>query len=138
MSPRVFGVINMEKAKILIIDDEIEICLNMKDMFAFEGWEADYATTAKEAFQKINENGHDLILADIKLEGRVSGIDIIKSFIDKEKKPKIIVISAIPRDALNPTFVKEGIVNLINGYLDKPNCSDPDKLMQLAKRVLKK
>jgi DNA-binding NtrC family response regulator len=126
----------MNKVRVLIIDDEIEICLNMKDMFSFEGWEADYATTAKEAFQKINENGHDLILADIKLEGRVSGIDIIKSFLDKDKKPKIIVISAIPRDALNPTFVKEGIVNLISGYLDKPNCSNPDKLMQLSKHVL--
>lgn len=128
----------MPKSKTLIIDDEIEICVNMKDMFAFEGLEADYATTAIDAFRKIQENEYDLILADIKLEGRVSGVDIIKSFIDKGRKPKIIVISAIPRDALEPTFAKEGIRNLISGFLDKPNCSNPDKLIELAKSVLRK
>ncbi len=86
--------------------------------------------------QKIDADGHELLLVDIKLEGRVSGIDIIKTFKEKEKRPKIIVISAIPRDALNPSFQKEGVMPLIDGYLDKPSCSNPDKLMQMVKRVL--
>ena len=126
----------MGESKILIIDDEVEICLNMKDVFGYEGMKADYATTAKEAFQKIDADGHGLLLVDIKLEGRVSGIDIIKTFKEKQKRPKIIVISAIPRDALNPSFQKEGVMPLIDGYLDKPSCSNPDKLMQMVKRVL--
>ena len=126
----------MSKSEILIIDDEIEICLNIKDMFQLEGYGADFATTAKDAFKKIDENGHKLILVDIKLEGRVSGIDIIKSFKEKPARPKLIIISAIPRAALDPTFIREGIVHLIDGFLNKPNCCDPEKLVQLAKKTL--
>ena len=128
----------MNDRKILIIDDEVEICTNMKDMFCFEDLNADYATTAKDAFQKIAQNEYDLLLVDMKLEGRLSGIDIIKSLREKEKRPKIIIISAIPRDALNPSFAKEGIMNLIDGYLDKPSCSNPEELMHMARRVMER
>lgn len=127
-----------EWARVFIVDDEIEICLNMKDMFGFEDYNADYATTAKEAFQKMDSNCYDLLLCDIKLEGRVSGIDIIKNFREKERRPKIIVISAIPRDALDPTFQKEGVMDLVDGYLDKPSCSNPENLMRMVRRVLDK
>ncbi len=127
----------MTKDKILVIDDESEICLNIKAMFEYEDYEADYVTTAKEAFQKMEETEYSLILVDIKLQGRVSGIEIIKSFREKEKRPKIIVITAVPPDALNPTFEKEGIVNLIDGFIDKPSCGNPEKLMGLARRVLR-
>lgn len=127
----------MDAASILIIDDEREICLNIKAMFEYEDYEADYATTAKEAFQKMDETEYSLILVDIKLEGRVSGIEIIKSFREKEKRPKIIVITAIPPEALNPTFEREGVTTLIDGFIDKPSCANPEKLVGLAKRVLR-
>lgn len=127
----------MSSPRILIIDDEVEICLNIKEMFSFENYEADYATTAREAFRKIEQKGFDLLLVDIKLEGRISGIDIIKSFNNKVNRPKIIVISAIPRDALEPSF-QDGIMRLMDGYLDKPSCSDPDKLMRMVKRVMER
>jgi len=126
----------MSEAKILIIDDEIEICHNLKEMFAFEDYMAEYATTAKEALQKISENRFNLLLVDIKLEGPVSGIDIIKSFREQEKRPKIIVISAIPRVGLDPVFTEEAVMTLIDGYLDKPSCCNPDLLISLAKKVL--
>lgn len=126
----------MSSAKILIIDDEVEICINLQDMFRYESFDADYVTTAREAFQKMDQIEYALILVDIKLEGRISGIDIIKSFKLKEKRPKIIVISAIPRDALSPVFQEEEIMSLIDGYLDKPSCSNPEKLMRMVKQVL--
>jgi len=121
---------------ILIIDDEEEICLNLREVLGFEGCDADYAVTAKNAFQKLEQKGYDLLLVDIKLEGRISGIDIIKSFRNKQERPKIIVISAIPLDGLEPSFQQEGARSLIDGYLDKPTCSNPDKLMAVVRRVL--
>jgi len=126
----------MRRPSILIIDDEVEICLNLKDVLGFEGYDADYAITAKETFQKIEQKVYDLLLVDIKLEGRISGIDIIKSFRDKRERPKIIVISAIPLDGLEPSFQLGGITTLIDGYLDKPTCSDPEKFMAVVRRAL--
>ena len=127
----------MDKAEILVIDDETEICLNIKAMFEYEDYEADYATTAKEAFRKMDEREYSLILVDIKLEGRVSGIEIIKSFREKERRPKIIVITAVPLEALNPTIESEGLIDLIDGFIDKPSCGNPEKLIGLAKRALR-
>jgi DNA-binding response OmpR family regulator len=126
----------MEKAKILIVDDEVEICLNISDTFGHENYSADYATTAKDAFEKIGQCEYGLVLVDIKLEGRYSGIDIIKACLEKEKQPKIIVVSAIPWNALDPVFEKEGIAQSVHGYIDKPSCSDPEKLMGVVKRTL--
>jgi len=127
----------MSKEKILVIDDEPEICLNLKAMFEYEDYEADYATTAREAFQKIAQGSYGLVLVDIRLEGAVSGIEIIKSFKDKEKRPKIMVITAIPSEALKPTFESEGVVDLIDGFIDKPGCANPEKLIGLVRRVLR-
>lgn len=124
--------------KILIIDDEVEICLNIKEMFQFEGYDADYAITAKEGMQKLESNPYQLLLVDIKLGGPVTGIEIIKTLREKPQKPKIIVISAIPRDALDAIFIKEGISELIVGFLNKPSCCNPDKLLGLAKKFLDK
>lgn len=126
----------MSMVSILIIDDEVEICRQMKEVCGYENYEADYAITAKDAFEKIRQNVYDLLLVDIKLEGRISGIDIIKSFRDNRERPKIIVISAIPFDALEPSFQQEGIKTLVDGYLDKPTCANPEKLMAMVRRVL--
>jgi hypothetical protein len=48
-----------------------------------------------------------------------------------------MVITAIPPDALRPTFEKEGIASLIDGFIDKPSCGNPEKLIGLARRVLR-
>ncbi len=126
----------VETGAILIIDDEIEICLNLQDMLQLEDYRADYATTAKEALAKIAACEYALILVDVKLEGEVTGIEIIRSFRPREKRPKIIVISAIPREVLTPIFDREALEDLIDGMLDKPACCDPGRLMGLIKRVL--
>lgn len=127
----------MAAAKILIVDDEKEICLYIKDIFGFEGFDADYVTTAKDAFQKIERDGYGLILIDIKLEGPVSGIEIIKSFRKSTKRPKIIVISAIPQAALQTVLQKEDVLDLIGAYLDKPGCCNPEKLTQIVRELLR-
>ncbi len=126
---------DLQNAGLLIIDDEVEICLSTKDMFQLEGYKADFVTTAKEAFEKFKKNSYGLLIVDIKLGGPVTGIEIIKSFREQRNRPKIIVISAIPQDALNPIFIREGISSMIEGFLNKPSCCNPEKMIGLAKRV---
>ena len=130
------GLAIHEWARVLIIDDEVETCSNMKEMLRSEGYHVNYATSAKEAFEKIEQDGSDLLLVDIKLEGRISGIDIIKSFREKEKRPKIIVISAIPRDTLKPSLRKEGVLHMVDSHFDKSNYSIPGRLMNRVNWVM--
>ncbi len=116
----------MRTAQILIVDDEPQICRNIKEICEYEGYEADFVTTAKEAFQRVAQNEYKLLLVDIRMEK--SGVEVIKLFRAKANRPKIVVISAIPRDELDPMFEKEKIVTTVDGYLDKPGCCNPEEL----------
>ena len=61
------------QAEILIVDDEVEICLHIQEMFGFEGMKADYAVQAKEGLEKLDSGHYRLALIDIKLGGMISG-----------------------------------------------------------------
>lgn len=126
----------MKKRRILIVDDETEICLHIKEAFEYEDWNADFVTTGRAAFEKLETENYDLIMTDIQLGGLLTGSDIIKSFSGKKERPKIVVISAIPLDDLSPLFERDGILPLIDGFLDKPSCCNPERLIGLANKVM--
>jgi hypothetical protein len=50
--------------------------------------------------------------------------------------PKILVISAVPREALDATFEKEDVSGVIEGIHEKPRDVRPDELVQLIKDLL--
>ena len=56
------------KPRILIVDDEPDICEILSFNLSNEGMEVDYAHSAEEAFEKLTPN-HSLILLDIMMEG---------------------------------------------------------------------
>lgn len=69
--------------KILIIDDENDILLLLKDLFEMEGYLVYTACSSEEAFQSINVNP-DIILLDINIPN-VDGIEIcdkIRNFVN--------------------------------------------------------
>lgn len=130
------GLAIREWVRVLIIDDEVETCLNLKGMLRSEGYRVDHATTIEEAFQKLERDLYDLLLVDIELEGWLSGIDVIKRFREKEKRPKIIVLSATPRDEIKSYLQKEGIADLVDRYLDKSSYSIPGRLMNRVTGIM--
>ena len=123
-----------KRRKILIVDDEIDICTALKDALEFEGYVTDVATTPKQALQLL-EGPYDLLLIDIRLCGGMSGIDIIKHCRNLPKRPKIIVISATPKKALQPIFEQEGISDLMLAIWEKPDDVMPNKFIQKINNV---
>ena len=124
-----------EWANVLVVSDEMETCLKLEDMLSAKGYYADHVTT-EEAFQKLERDHYELLLLDFRPGSRVSGIDIVRSLRNKEKRPKIIVLSSIPRDELKSFLQKDGIVHLVDKYLDKSNCSIPGRLMNRVTSVM--
>ena len=65
------------KLKILVVDDEIELC----DLLAFqledEGYDVSKAYSYTEALEKFEQKRPDVILSDMKMPGG-SGIDLFK------------------------------------------------------------
>lgn len=80
-------------AKILIVDDEVEIAELINDILKEEGYEIDISNTAEDALTRINNN-YDLIILDVMLPG-MSGTTLCSLIRDKVKCPIIFVTAKV-------------------------------------------
>lgn len=79
--------------KILIIDDEREICESIKMILEYEDYEVDYSTSAREGTNKLKEDEYDALLLDIQMP-EMTGFEVLKWIQDNGISIKVIMISA--------------------------------------------
>jgi DNA-directed RNA polymerase specialized sigma24 family protein/CheY-like chemotaxis protein len=98
------------KARILIIEDEAVIAMDLSDLVTAAGHDVcAVATTASAAVAAADRERPDLVLADIQLADGSSGIDAVKDILTKFNVP-VIFITAFPDRLLTgerpePTFL---------------------------------
>ncbi|MBL0745109.1 response regulator [Chryseolinea lacunae] len=79
--------------KILVVDDELEICLLVTQYLKKLGYETDFALSISEALSKISGSPFDILFVDLNLTDG-SGYDLISTLQESKNASKIIVISA--------------------------------------------
>jgi len=98
------------KARILIIEDEAVIAMDLSDLVTAAGHEVcATATTAASAVEAARRERPDLVLADIQLADGSSGIDAVRDILTSFDVP-VIFITAFPDRLLTgerpePTFL---------------------------------
>jgi len=86
-------------SKILIIDDEKEICESIKMILEYsdgatgEDYEVEYITSSKEGVEKLKQNSYDALLLDIQMP-EMNGFEVLKWIQDENIAIKVIMISA--------------------------------------------
>jgi len=65
-------------ARILIVDDEPNICNLLRELLASEAYVIDICLGGQEALAKTRDAVYDMVISDLKMPG-ISGIDLIKS-----------------------------------------------------------
>ncbi|MBU1912816.1 MAG: response regulator, partial [Candidatus Omnitrophica bacterium] len=83
--------------KILIVDDEKDITLVLKEFFVSKGYEALVAFSGKEAMGFLNQSGLDLILLDMHLPD-ISGLEILREARKIHKDTKIIILTGFSEE----------------------------------------
>lgn len=102
--------------KILIIEDEIIVALDIKSALINLGYEVtSIATNHIEALENIKKNQPDIILTDINLENSIDGIDTVIE-IQKTKNIPVIYLTAFSDDDTINRAIQTNPV----GYLLKP------------------
>jgi two-component system chemotaxis response regulator CheY len=81
--------------RILVVDDEENICHYLAELFQLEGWEADIAYDGYQGVKMVTDNDYDIIVMDI-LMPRMTGIDATREIIKRKPESKIIVITGAP------------------------------------------
>jgi len=75
--------------KILIIDDEMNICLTLKNILEDEGYNCEYLIEARNYLEEVKKIQPDLVLLDVRLDG-ANGIDLLEHI--KKFNHELIVI----------------------------------------------
>ncbi len=79
--------------KILIVEDEPDMVMGLKDNLEFEGYEVDIAMDGEDGLSKISTLKYDLVLLDVMLP-KLSGFDVCKKARKDKVQTPIIFLSA--------------------------------------------
>lgn len=105
----------MERNKILVVDDEEDLCEILQFNLESEGFAVDIANSAEEAL-KILTDGHDLILLDVMMEG-ISGFKMAEK-VRKELHLNMPIIFLTAKDTENDMLT--GFSTGGDDYISKP------------------
>ena len=101
---------------ILVIDDEMDICNNIKAILTDEGFNIQIAHNSDDAFNYIHNNSYNLIILDVWLDNsKYDGLEILKQIRQNENVP-IIVISGHGNIDMAVSAIKDGA----NEFIEKP------------------
>jgi PAS domain S-box-containing protein len=99
--------------RILLMDDDINICNTVPDLLRSYGFDVDFATDGAEAIRKYQETktlgrDYDLYIFDLTVPGGLGGVDTIKILKEFEPKIKAIVSSGYFDDPVMANYADYG------------------------------
>ena len=119
-----------DMSKILLIDDDEELCELVSEYLTVEGFEVEAVHNGESGLSKALENKHDLIILDVMLPKK-NGFDVLRDLRQKSKIP-VLMLTARGDDM-------ERIVGLEIGaddYLSKP--FNPRELVARLRAILRR
>ena len=101
--------------KILVVDDEINVCKSIRRALMCDEYEIDMATGGEEALHKEAEKHYEVILVDLMMPG-LSGIDLLRSLKGQRSRAQIIMMTGYPSTKTSLHTMQLGAFD----YLPKP------------------
>lgn len=101
--------------RILIIEDEAELCTSVANGLKLDGYETDTASDGDEGLEKLFANSYDLVLLDLNLP-EMDGMDVLREFRKEDQNTPVLILSA--RIDLSDKI--QGLDEGANDYLTKP------------------
>lgn len=127
-------MVESDKARIIVVDDEVGMCEFLRYLLEGEGYQVDYANSGIEALEKLkaklDTEPFHLVLADIRMPG-MDGLELLRNV--KEIDPGIVFVVMTGYASLE-TAIK---VIKYDGYdyLVKP-FDDTDKILAVIEKGL--
>lgn len=110
----------LQKPKILVVEDEIIVAVNLGQKLKKLGYElVGITSSGEEAIQKAEENHPDLVLMDINIEGNLDGIETAEVLRNRFHTPVIYLTAYADESTLDRAKKTEPL-----GYIVKPFESD--------------
>ncbi len=95
-----------QPTKILVVEDEAIIAFQLKVQLTRQGYEVcDTASTAEQCIQSARQHTPDLILMDIHLRGKMSGVEAIEEIRAFSQAP-VIFMTGYPNEEVKESAVR--------------------------------
>ena len=101
--------------RILIVEDEQDLCESIAKGLRLDGYEADTCFDGEEALEMASVENYDLIILDLNLP-KLDGMEVLRSIRAEDNETNILILSA--RGGLQDKI--EGLDGGANDYLCKP------------------
>ena len=118
--------------KILMIDDDEELCHEMCEILSFEGYQADFVHCGESGLKKALHDSYAVVLLDLKMTG-MGGRKVLEELKAKRPEIKIIVLTGSP---LNPAIFEESSES--DGSLFNGSGVNDNEVLKLADFVMNK
>jgi len=110
-------IVQGQGQKVLIVDDETEMCKVMEELLKRLGYQAAYVRSGSSALHKYKSWCPDAVLMDRNMP-QMDGLTCSEKIMDYDPNAKILIISGYDEDG--PSGMTEEKKRLIKGYLTKP------------------
>lgn len=128
----------MAKQRILIIDDDADLCDSLKVIFENAGYALQSAGSRAEGMEKIRAEHPDLVILDVMMETWQDGFEMsreLKNDPELKSTPILMMTSIEEKTGIEFQSTAGDPVWLpVDGFLDKP--TPPDQLLAEVKRLL--
>lgn len=119
--------------KMLIVDDEIEICNIFCDFFKPKGYDVIKATSGNEAMEKVKTQKPDLVFLDIRMSP-MDGLEVLRRIKQIDESIIVIMETVLQEEGMAKEAIKLGAYE----YVTKPLSFDYlEKLVILAELDMK-
>jgi DNA-binding response OmpR family regulator len=115
--------------KILVVDDEEDICRSVTKILSRRGFSVDSALSADDAVRRMKEQAFDLVITDLMMP-KTDGLELLKIIRDHYPELDVVMITGYASIESAVKAVKQGAA----GYLPKP--FTPEELMEVTKKAL--
>ena len=92
--------------RILVVDDEPEICQLHGDILSYHGFEVDLMDNGVSAWKALQLNRYDLLLTDHKMGG-LTGVELIKLLHAKGMDMCVVLATGVVPDPSIPNFLPQ-------------------------------
>jgi len=120
---------NQEKTRVLIVDDDKNICAILAALMKKEGLEAVVAYDGEKALKMVQSDSPDLLLVDMMLPG-MDGMEVLRKTRELDPDLPVVFITAHADSRAAVKAIKEGA----HDYLSKP--FDNYEVTRVAHRAL--
>lgn len=115
--------------KILIIDDDMDLCSLLSRFLTKNGYEVESAYSGNKGLNKSSENHYDLVICDYRL-GDMEGIDVLVALRKENPQVKVLMITGYSDIKTAVEVIKMGAFD----YIVKPLI--PDEVLSVIKKAI--